>query len=160
MIHTFIRLHFCHIRLQVVSTLLAGAAVGSLAGTGLADRLGRRRTLLLDCLPMAAGAVITAVATSFEEMLFGRLLAGLSIGLSSALVPLYITEVCYVVAIWVVCTQVWFAYCGLRMGGLSMCGLVCRVHVAACTFYFCVVLFFALPCASESCRVLFYGSVE
>lgn len=78
---------------QVVSSLLAGAAVGSLAGSGLADSLGRRRAFLLDAVPMLAGPLISASATGLVAMLAGRLLTGVGIGLSSALVPLYISEV-------------------------------------------------------------------
>ncbi|KAK9825443.1 hypothetical protein WJX81_000012 [Elliptochloris bilobata] len=77
----------------VVSSLLAGAAVGSLGGSGLADTFGRRTTLLLDALPMAAGALLSATATGLQAMIAGRFLAGIGIGLSSALVPLYISEV-------------------------------------------------------------------
>jgi len=43
----------------VVSSLLAGAAVGSLGGSGLADSFGRRTTLLL-------GALLSATATGLQ----------------------------------------------------------------------------------------------
>lgn len=77
----------------VVSSLLAGAAVGSLAGSALADSLGRRRAFLLDAAPMLAGSLLCAGATRLSTILLGRLLAGFGIGLSSALVPLYISEI-------------------------------------------------------------------
>lgn len=54
---------------QVVSSLLAGAAVGSLGGSGLADTFGRRTTLLLDAVPMAAGAVLSATASGLQVRL-------------------------------------------------------------------------------------------
>ena len=79
--------------MQVVSSLLAGAAVGSLSGSGLADSLGRRASLLLDALPLLAGAALSATATSLRGLIAGRVLAGVGIGLASALVPLYISEV-------------------------------------------------------------------
>ena len=41
---------------------LVGAAVGSMAGSGLADTLGRRRAFVLDALPLLAGAVLSATA--------------------------------------------------------------------------------------------------
>jgi sugar porter (SP) family MFS transporter len=77
----------------VVSSLLAGAAIGSLAGSGLADSFGRKKALLLDVIPTLAGSLLCAWATSLTTILAGRLLAGLGIGLSSALVPLYISEI-------------------------------------------------------------------
>ena len=79
--------------LQVVSITLAGAAVGSLSGTILADAFGRVRAFLIDCIPLLAGAFFCATASTYNTMLLGRTLCGLGIGLSSALVPLYISEV-------------------------------------------------------------------
>ena len=78
---------------QVVSSLLAGAAAGSLAGSGLADSLGRKTALLLDAVPLLVGALISATASSLTAMVTGRIICGLGIGLASALVPLYISEV-------------------------------------------------------------------
>lgn len=85
------QLHVCH--WQVVSSTLAGAAVGSLTGSSLADNLGRRKAFLLDTIPLALGPLLSATATSLSAMIAGRLIAGVGIGLSSALVPLYISEV-------------------------------------------------------------------
>lgn len=77
----------------VVSSVLAGATVGSLSGSGLADGLGRRGSLLLTALPLLTGALLSATATQLQTMLAGRLAAGVGIGLASALVPLYISEI-------------------------------------------------------------------
>lgn len=40
----------------VVSSLLAGAAIGSFTGGSLADKFGRTRTLILDAIPLTLGA--------------------------------------------------------------------------------------------------------
>lgn len=77
----------------VVSTLLAGATVGSFTGGALADKFGRTRTFQLDAIPLAVGAFLCATAQSVQTMIIGRLLAGIGIGISSALVPLYISEI-------------------------------------------------------------------
>ena len=77
----------------VVSSCLAGAAAGSLGGSGLADSVGRKKAFLVDCVPLLAGAVICALASSASMLVFGRMVVGLGIGLSSALVPLYISEI-------------------------------------------------------------------
>jgi sugar porter (SP) family MFS transporter len=77
----------------VVSSTLAGAAAGSLGGGALADRLGRKGSFLVCALPMLVGPLLSAAATSLEIMVAGRAIAGLAIGLSSALVPVYIAEV-------------------------------------------------------------------
>lgn len=78
---------------QVVSSTLAGAALGSLAGGGVADSLGRRVSFLLAAVPMVAGPLISAAAGDINTMAAGRFLTGAAIGLSSALVPTYISEV-------------------------------------------------------------------
>jgi MFS family permease len=77
----------------VVSSTLIGAAAGSLVGGGFADALGRRASFMLCALPMLVGPLLSATATSLNPMVAGRFLAGVAIGLSSALVPLYISEV-------------------------------------------------------------------
>nr|XP_042970192.1 plastidic glucose transporter 4-like isoform X1 [Carya illinoinensis]XP_042970193.1 plastidic glucose transporter 4-like isoform X1 [Carya illinoinensis]KAG2715010.1 hypothetical protein I3760_03G056400 [Carya illinoinensis]KAG2715011.1 hypothetical protein I3760_03G056400 [Carya illinoinensis]KAG2715012.1 hypothetical protein I3760_03G056400 [Carya illinoinensis]KAG6659824.1 hypothetical protein CIPAW_03G063000 [Carya illinoinensis]KAG6659825.1 hypothetical protein CIPAW_03G063000 [Carya len=77
----------------VVSTLLAGATVGSFTGGALADKFGRTRTFQLDAIPLAIGAFLCATAQSVQTMIIGRLLAGIGIGVTSAIVPLYISEI-------------------------------------------------------------------
>ena len=79
--------------LQVVSSALLGATAGSITGSSLADKLGRKKSFLIACLPLVLGSFLCATATTAKSMLAGRLFAGVGIGLSSALVPLYISEV-------------------------------------------------------------------
>nr|AAF74565.1 hexose transporter [Spinacia oleracea] len=77
----------------VVSILLAGATVGSFTGGSLADKFGRTKTFQLDAIPLAIGAYLCATAQNVQIMMIGRLLCGIGIGISSALVPLYISEI-------------------------------------------------------------------
>ncbi|KAK9683190.1 hypothetical protein RND81_10G122100 [Saponaria officinalis] len=77
----------------VVSILLAGATVGSFTGGSLADKFGRTKTFQLDAIPLAIGAYLCATAQTVQIMMIGRLLCGIGIGISSALVPLYISEI-------------------------------------------------------------------
>lgn len=78
---------------MIVSSTLAGAALGSLSGGNLADSLGRRKAMLLAAIPMLLGPLLSANAQAFNMMVAGRLVTGIAIGLSSALVPTYISEV-------------------------------------------------------------------
>ncbi|CAG9466782.1 unnamed protein product [Pedinophyceae sp. YPF-701] len=78
---------------SIVSTVLAGAAIGSFTGGSLADSLGRKRALIANSVPLFLGAFLCATATSLNVMLAGRAIAGLGIGIASALVPLFISEV-------------------------------------------------------------------
>lgn len=77
----------------VVSIFVAAAFIGSLSTGLLADKIGRRRTLQLDMLPLIVGTLISAQANSVNEMILGRFLVGLGIGANTVLVPVYISEV-------------------------------------------------------------------
>ncbi|MBZ5630209.1 MAG: sugar porter family MFS transporter [Acidobacteriia bacterium] len=77
----------------VVSVVLAGAATGALTGGRLADRFGRRRTLLATSVIFIAGAIICAVAPSLTMLVVGRAVVGVGIGLACTTVPVYISEV-------------------------------------------------------------------
>ncbi|XP_063950630.1 uncharacterized protein LOC108220429 isoform X2 [Daucus carota subsp. sativus] len=77
----------------IVSSLLAGATVGSFTGGSMADKFGRTKTFQLDAIPLAVGTFLSATAQSVQTMIIGRILAGIGIGISSAIVPLYISEI-------------------------------------------------------------------
>jgi MFS transporter, SP family, galactose:H+ symporter len=77
----------------VVSMVLAGATVAALSGGRLADRFGRRKTLLATSMVFVAGALICAFAPDFSTLVAGRVVVGLGIGLASTTVPVYISEV-------------------------------------------------------------------
>ncbi|KAJ4842902.1 hypothetical protein Tsubulata_013861, partial [Turnera subulata] len=77
----------------VVSIFIAGAFVGSLACGSLVDKLGCRRTFQIDTIPLILGAIISAQAHSLDEILLGRFLVGIGIGVNTVLVPIYISEV-------------------------------------------------------------------
>lgn len=67
--------------------------MGSLTGSGLADTFGRRKALIFSALPMLIGCLLSATAGNLWGMVAGRIAVGVGIGLSSALVPLYISEI-------------------------------------------------------------------
>jgi len=77
----------------IVSIILAFAAVGSLLTGPLADTLGRRSSLTFCAAPLLVGAAMCAQANSITEMLVGRAISGLGVGIASNLVPLYVTEI-------------------------------------------------------------------
>jgi SP family galactose:H+ symporter-like MFS transporter len=77
----------------IVSGVLAGAAVGALAGGRLADLFGRRSLLIVTALIFGAGAILCALAPTPAILIVGRIIVGLGIGLSSGAVPVYISEV-------------------------------------------------------------------
>lgn len=81
------------LRGAMVSMVLAGATIGSTAGSGLADGLGRRKSFLLSAVPLVIGSILCATAGSANALLAGRFLCGMGIGLTSAVTPVYISEV-------------------------------------------------------------------
>ncbi|KAL2650798.1 hypothetical protein R1flu_018926 [Riccia fluitans] len=77
----------------VVSIFIVGAFVGSISGGVLSDSVGRRRTFQICAIPLVVGAALSASAHHVDEVILGRLLVGVGIGVNTALVPLYISEV-------------------------------------------------------------------
>jgi MFS transporter, SP family, major inositol transporter len=77
----------------VVSALLfPGAALGALVGGRLADRLGRRGTLLVCAGLFLAGAVGCAVAPTVTFMVAARIVLGVGVGAAAVTCPLYLAE--------------------------------------------------------------------
>ena len=77
----------------VTSMLLVGAAVGALAAGRVADRMGRRRTLIVGGLIFLAGSVWCALAGSTTELATARAVLGLAVGAVSIVSPMYISEI-------------------------------------------------------------------
>ncbi len=76
-----------------VSIVLLGAIAGSAVAGTLADRIGRRMTLLAAGVIFGAGALLSAFAPSIVVLLVARSIVGIAIGFSSVVAPLYISEV-------------------------------------------------------------------
>ncbi|XP_022893379.1 probable plastidic glucose transporter 2 isoform X3 [Olea europaea var. sylvestris] len=77
----------------VVSTLLAGAFVGSLISGWIADEVGRRRTFQLCALPMLVGGSLCATTKNLAGMLLGRFIVGTGLGVGPPVASLYVTEI-------------------------------------------------------------------
>lgn len=77
----------------IVSCLLFGALVGAVTGGAIADRVGRRTTLIGVSLIFLIGAVVSGLAPTAEVLVLSRVALGYSIGVSSVAVPLYIAEI-------------------------------------------------------------------
>jgi sugar porter (SP) family MFS transporter len=77
----------------VTSLLLVGAVAGALTAGRLADRIGRRVTVLITALVFIAGVLLVAFTPTYPVLLIGRIIIGLAVGSASTVVPLYIGEV-------------------------------------------------------------------
>jgi SP family galactose:H+ symporter-like MFS transporter len=76
----------------VTSWVTLGALLGSLAGGELADRLGRKRALLIAGALFTLGAIIQAFAPVTAVLVAGRLIVGLGVGVAAVAAPLYAAE--------------------------------------------------------------------
>ncbi len=76
-----------------ISVVLIGCILGSSVAGSIADRGGRRITLLISGVIFAVGTVVSAIALSEDVLLAGRLIVGVAIGFCSVVAPLYISEV-------------------------------------------------------------------
>ncbi len=76
----------------MTSMLLVGAAVGALTGGRVADRLGRRMTLIIGGLVFVVGSLWCALSASTEMLAAARTFLGLAVGAVSIVVPMYISE--------------------------------------------------------------------
>jgi sugar porter (SP) family MFS transporter len=82
-------------RLQAftISVVLVGCMLGALFAGTIADKIGRRRTLLTAGAVFFIGAILSALAPNESVLLAARFIVGLGIGFSSVVAPLYISEV-------------------------------------------------------------------
>lgn len=77
----------------IVSILSAGTFFGALISGSLADRFGRRTTIIAGSAIFIAGVVVQVAATYVEALAVGRLVAGFGVGFVSAINILYMSEV-------------------------------------------------------------------
>jgi len=79
---------------QIVSTYDIGCILGALMTIFVGDVLGRRKTIALGCVFVVIGGTIQSSSYSLAQMIVGRVIAGLGIGMNSAAVPIWQSETC------------------------------------------------------------------
>ncbi|PSN38762.1 hypothetical protein C0J52_08879 [Blattella germanica] len=80
----------------IVSIFLVGGVTGSLSGGWVADRFGRRGSVIINNILGILAAVLfvcSRYAGSVEMLLLARLVVGLSSGLVTSTIPMYLTEI-------------------------------------------------------------------
>ena len=81
----------------VVSILSAGTFFGAVIAGDVADWIGRKWTVIMGCAIYMVGVIIqmiTGEGDSLGAITAGRLIAGLGVGFESAIVILYMSEIC------------------------------------------------------------------
>jgi len=78
---------------QLVTTaVVVGEVLGAVFGGALANRIGRKRSMLLVAATFAAFSLLSAMAWSVPTLIGARFLLGLTIGISVVVVPVFVAE--------------------------------------------------------------------
>jgi len=77
----------------IVASMPAGSLIGALAVTQLADKLGRKKTIILAGMIWVIGSILQCASVNRGMLVVGRIISGISVGLSSAVVPIYQSEI-------------------------------------------------------------------
>ena len=76
-----------------VSSAIFGCILGVAVSGNLADKVGRKNSLLLTALLFLISAIASAIAYSYIFFVVARIIGGIGVGAASMLSPLYISEI-------------------------------------------------------------------
>jgi sugar porter (SP) family MFS transporter len=76
----------------VVSIVLVGAMLGAIAGGSIADRIGRRATLIWGGVIFVIGSLLALLSPDVATLIVARAMLGVAIGFTSVTAPVYISE--------------------------------------------------------------------
>jgi MFS family permease len=76
-----------------VSTLLLAAWFGSLINGPVADRIGRKASIMAAVLVFLLGSSLQAAASTDAVLFAGRAVAGVAVGMLTMVVPMYMSEI-------------------------------------------------------------------
>lgn len=77
----------------MTALLELGAFIGALQAGFVADKYSRKKAIALGSVWFVIGAIIQTTSFSFAQLVVGRFIGGLGVGLLSAVAPMYISEV-------------------------------------------------------------------
>ncbi|WPH00813.1 Hypothetical protein R9X50_00364300 [Acrodontium crateriforme] len=78
----------------IVSILSAGTFFGAIAAGDISDWIGRKWTVIAGCLIYLVGVALQTASHGLGLLVAGRLIAGVGVGFESAIVILYMSEIC------------------------------------------------------------------
>ena len=76
----------------VVSIVLVGAMAGAMVGGAVADRIGRRATLVWAGVIFIVGSVLAPLSPNVIVLIIARAIIGIGIGFTSVTAPVYVSE--------------------------------------------------------------------
>jgi len=77
----------------ITAAMPGGSFLGALISGYLSDILGRKRAIQVGCVFWCIGSIIVCASQNIGMLVVGRLINGLAVGICSAQVPVYITEI-------------------------------------------------------------------
>ncbi|MBL4648028.1 MAG: sugar porter family MFS transporter [Gammaproteobacteria bacterium] len=78
---------------MVVSSILAGAVIGTIISGRISHYWGRRMAILISAIIFTLGSIFSAFAPSIHSLIAIRFLLGTAIGIASFTAPLYLSEI-------------------------------------------------------------------
>jgi MFS family permease len=75
------------------SALAAGSVVGSIIAGPISDKFGRRDALLYSCVFWLVGTALQVACNGRGMLIAGRVLNGVTVGITSSQVPVYLAEI-------------------------------------------------------------------
>merc|ERR1712230_54108 len=78
----------------ITSILSAGTFFGAIIAGDVADIIGRKWTIIAGCIIYIVGVVLQVATNGLGLIVAGRLVAGVGVGFESAIVILYMSEIC------------------------------------------------------------------
>jgi MFS transporter, SP family, arabinose:H+ symporter len=76
-----------------VSSALVGCITGVIFASDLSDRLGRKKTLFLSAFLFVIAALGCTFLPTFSLLIIARIIGGVAVGITSSVVPLYLSEI-------------------------------------------------------------------
>jgi len=77
----------------LTTAVLLGAVLGAISSGKLSDVLGRKKMIIINAVIFTVGALGCGYARSFNLLLVMRIVVGVAIGITSYVVPMYISEI-------------------------------------------------------------------
>lgn len=75
------------------SALAAGSVLGSLIAGPISNKIGRRDAVMFACLWWLAGTAVQVSCQNVGQLIAGRILNGVCVGITSSQVPVYLAEI-------------------------------------------------------------------
>lgn len=76
----------------ITSLMSLGSFTGALAAGFISDKFGRKGALSLACVIWVIGAILQCSSQNVAHLIVGRIVSGLSIGITSSQVCVYLAE--------------------------------------------------------------------